>query len=193
MDVAMAATRAAGAGRHPAYQDTFVGRAAELGHVDALLRDAPLPTRTGPGGVGKTRLALRAAQDVAARYPDGIFLAELSALHDPRLLAHTISRQLGLAEQASGSQRELLLGHLRERCLLLILDTCEHLIDACAELAAAIEAEAPRGTVLATSREPLAVAGETVYQVGPLPVGGPGAAGAAELFAHRAAAAVPGF
>jgi non-specific serine/threonine protein kinase len=188
----MAATRAAGAGRLPAQQDAFVGRAVELGHVDVLLQDAPLLTLTGPGGVGKTRLALRVAQAAADRYPDGTFLAELSALRDPGLLAHTISRQLGLAEQAAGSQRELLLGHLRERCLLLILDTCEHLIDACADLAEAIEADAPLVTVLATSREPLAVAGETVYQVGPLPVGEV-AGDAVELFTRRAAVAAPGF
>jgi len=189
----MAVTQTAGTGRLPAEKDTFVGRATELGQIDELLRDAPLLTLAGPGGVGKTRLALRAAAAAAPRYPDGVYLAELSALRDPELLAHTVSRQLGLAEQPAGSQRDALLAHLRERCVLLILDTCEHLVDACAILAEAILAETPLVTVIVTSREPLAVAGETTFQVGPLPVAGAGDGDAVELFARRAAAAAPGF
>jgi non-specific serine/threonine protein kinase len=200
MEPDMVVTQAAGAGWLPAETDEFVGRTAELQQIDALLRDAPLVTLVGPGGVGKTRVALRAAAAAAGRYADGVSLVELSALRDPELLAHTIARGLGLAEQAAGSQRDALLGYLRDRRLLLLLDTCEHLIDACAELAEAVLAAAPQVTVLATSREPLDVAGETTFGIRPLPVGRPadgtgedGAGDAVELFARRAAAALPGF
>jgi predicted ATPase/DNA-binding CsgD family transcriptional regulator len=166
----MTVTQGAGTDRLPAETDEFVGRTAELRQIDGLLRDAQLVTLIGPGGVGKTRVALRAAAAAASRYPDGVSFTELSALHDPALLSHTISRGLGLAEQATGSQRDALLAHLRDRRLLLILDTCEHLIDACADLAQAVLTEAPQVTVLATSREALAVAGETTFPVRPLPV-----------------------
>ncbi len=178
----------------PAENNEFVGRAAELRHIDGLLRGARLITLTGPGGVGKTRIALRAAAAAAARYPDGVGLVELSALRDPELLPHTVARVLELSEHARDSQRDALLAHLRDRRLLLILDPCEHLIDACAELAEEILLQAPYVTVLAASREPLDVDGETTFPVRPLPV--PGAEGngdAVELFERRAAAAVPGF
>jgi non-specific serine/threonine protein kinase len=211
--------------RLPAETSEFVGRVAELRHLDALLRDTRLVTLTGPGGVGKTRVALRAAAAAAPRYRDGACMVELSALRDPGLLPHTIARRLDLSEHSRESQRDALLAHLSDRQLLLVLDTCEHLIDACAELAREILIHAPHVTVLAASREPLDVDGETTFPVRPLPVTGadgngeepdsfgmtgsargePAAAdhqgGAAaatagdavELFARRAAAAVPGF
>ena len=156
-----------------------------------------------------------------SRYADGICLVELSALRDPELLPHTVARRLGLAEQALASQREALLAHLSDRRLLLILDTCEHLIDAVAELVEAILIAAPHVTVLTSSREPLDVDGETTFPIRPLPVTQPEGTGeephsfgitdfqaggepdggaetatagdAVELFARRAAAAVPGF
>src|ERR1700728_3864067 len=115
--------------RLPAETSEFVGRAAELRHIDGLLRDARLVTLVGPGGVGKTRVAVRAAAAAAPRYPDGVYLVELSALRDPALLPHTIARRLDLSEHAQASQRDALLAHLRNRRLLLVLDTCEHLID----------------------------------------------------------------
>jgi predicted ATPase/DNA-binding CsgD family transcriptional regulator len=216
----MAVTQAAGTGQFPAEANEFVGRKAELRQIDGLLRDARLVTLAGPGGVGKTRVVLHAAATAAPRYPDGVFLVELSALRDPELLPHAIARRLGLAEQTQASQRDALLTHLRDRHLLLVLDTCEHLIDACAELAEAILAAAPFVSLLATSREPLDIDGETTFPVRPLPVttggtgeetapfgvldlqtsGGPdggtetAAAGdAVELFVLRATAAVPGF
>ena len=239
----MAGTQAAGAGGLPAETNEFVGRTAELRLIDGLLRDARLVTLVGPGGVGKTRIALRAADAAASRYADGICLVELSALRDPGLLPHTIARRLGLAEQALASQRDALLAHLSDRRLLLILDTCEHLIDAVAELVEAILSTAPHVTVLTSSREPLDIVGETTFLIRPLPVTQPkgrgeepnpfgiadfpgggqsdagadpdtradadasaeteGSAGkgasaetggdAVELFARRAAAAVPGF
>jgi predicted ATPase/DNA-binding CsgD family transcriptional regulator len=207
--------------RLPAETSEFVGRAAELRHIDALLRDTRLVTLTGPGGVGKTRVALRAAAAAAPRYRDGACMVELSALRDPALLPHTIARKLDLSEHSRDSQRAALLAHLSHRHLLLILDTCEHLIDACAELAQEILVHAPSVTVLAASREPLDVDGETTFPVRPLPVTGvdgngeeppsfgmtdsarggepaggagtPAGGDAVELFARRAAAAVPGF
>jgi predicted ATPase/DNA-binding CsgD family transcriptional regulator len=217
----MAVTQAAGAGQLPAETDEFVGRTAELRQVDGLLLDARLVTLVGPGGVGKTRIVLRAADAAAHRYADGICLVELSALRDPGLLPHTIARRLGMAEQAPASQRDALLAHLSDRRLLLILDTCEHLIDAVAELVEAILIAAPHVTVLTSSREPLDVDGETTFPIRPLPVTRPAGTGeephrfgvtdfqgggepgggaetatdgdAVELFTRRAAAAVPGF
>lgn len=188
----MVATRVAVRGQLPAETDELIGRAAELRQVDGLLRDARLVTLTGPGGVGKTRVTIRAARVAAPRYPDGVCFVELSALRNPELLPHAIGRELELPEQSLAAQRDALLGYLRDRRLLLILDTCEHLIDACAELAAAIVAAAPLVTVLATSREPLSVDGEVTFQVQPLPVSGPGGE-AVDLFERRAAAAAPGF
>src|ERR1700733_3569785 len=217
----MAVTQSAGAGQLPAETNEFVGRTTELRQIDGLLRDARLITLVGPGGVGKTRIVLHAADTARSRYADGVFLVELSALRDPELLPHTIARRLGLAEQALASQRDALLAHLSDRRLLLILDTCEHLIDAVADLVEAILIAAPQVTVLTSSREPLDVDGETTFPVRPLPVtqpegtgeeplpfgitdfpadGEPGggaetarAGDAVELFARRAAAVVPGF
>ena len=166
----MAVTQTAGTQRLPAETNEFVGRTAELSQLDGLLRTASLVTLVGPGGVGKSRVALRAAAAAADRYPDGACFAELSALRDPALLPHTVARGLGLAETATGSRRDALLTQLGDRRLLLVLDTCEHLIDACAELAEAILAAAPHVTVLATSREPLDIAGETTFPLRPLPV-----------------------
>jgi len=217
----MAVTQAAGVGQLPAETNEFVGRTTELRQIDGLLRDARLITLVGPGGVGKTRIVLRAAETAASRYADGVCLVELSALRDPELLPHTIARRLGLAEQALASQRDALLAHLSDRRLLLILDTCEHLIDAVADLVEAILIAAPQVTVLTSSREPLDVDGETTFPVRPLPVTQPEGTGeeplpfgitdfpadrepdggaetasagdAVELFARRAAAVVPGF
>ena len=172
MDTDMAVTHDARTLRLLEPTDEFVGRTTELRQIDELLHHARLLTLTGPGGVGKTRLALRAAASTARQHADGEFFVDLAALRDPELVAHTVSRALGLP-QAAGSQRDALLTHLRDSCLLLILDTCEHLIDACAQLAEDILAQAPLVTLLATSREPLSVAGETIFQLGPLLVSGP--------------------
>ena len=214
--------QAAGIGQLPAETNEFVGRAAELRQIDGLLRDARLITLIGPGGVGKTRVALRAAKAAGARYANGVCLVEFSAVHEPELVPHAIARRLGLADpQSHTPQRDALLAHLRDLRLLLVLDTCEHLIDACAELAEAVLDVAPFVTVLATSREPLDVDGETTFPIRPLPVprgkgtgegngsfgmthspeegqaGGDAetatAGDAVELFVARAGAAVPGF
>ena len=185
-------------GRLPAETTSFVGREAEVARLSALLDRSRLITVTGPGGVGKTRLALRAAAEAAASFADGVCLVELSALREPGLLAHTVADALGLAQPSPGSPLDAVLAHLRDRHLLLILDTCEHLVDASAMFAEAVISRAPGVTMLATSREPLDVIGENACPVAPLPVPGqrdtavaPGSA--VDLFIQRAAAAVPGF
>ena len=108
----MAVTQAAGVDQLPAQTTEFVGRTTELRQIDGLLRDARLITLVGPGGVGKTRIVLRATETAASRYADGVCLVELSALRDPELLPHTIARRLGLAEQALASQREIGRAHV---------------------------------------------------------------------------------
>jgi non-specific serine/threonine protein kinase len=185
-------------GQLPVETTGFIGREAELARLSALLEQARLITVTGPGGVGKSRLALRAAAAAAPGFADGVCLVELSALREPGLLVHTVAGALGLPEQSHGSHLEAVLADLSDRHLLLVLDTCEHLIDACAMFAEAVVARAPRVTLLATSREPLDVSGENACPVGPLPVprqpDEDGIEGSAvELFLQRAAAAVPGF
>ncbi|MBO0819897.1 MAG: AAA family ATPase [Nocardiopsaceae bacterium] len=189
------------AGRLPAEPTSFVGRVTELAHLRELLEAARLVTITGPGGVGKTRLALRAAADAESGFDDGVRLIELSALHDPELLANTVSAGLGLPEQDPRPRLDQVLDYLRERRLLLILDTCEHLVDACALFAEAVLDRTERVTVLATSRQPLLVSGEHEYPLSPLevpqprhaPDADPAGTDAVDLFAQRAADAVPGF
>ncbi|HLK02776.1 MAG TPA: LuxR C-terminal-related transcriptional regulator, partial [Streptosporangiaceae bacterium] len=176
----------------------FIGRRTELAQVIRLLGTARLVTLLGPGGVGKTRLALRTAHGVADQFPDGVCLIELSGLTDPELLPHTVATALGLAELDGKTRIDVLLNHARGRSQLLIFDTCEHLIDACAMLADALLRESAGVKVLATSRQPLDVPGEHTYALGPLPVpDADDAVGsdedAIELFAQRAAAVVPGF
>ena len=181
----------------PTQATGFVGRRHELAQLDAALGEASLVTVTGPGGVGKTRLALQAAARASGRYPDGVFLVELSSLRDPGLLAATVAGRLGLPAEDDRPQLAALLDYLRERALLLILDTCEHLVDACAGLADACRRETPGVTILATSRQPLDAAGESVFLLPPLPVAGPGPLAedcdAVVLFAQRAAAVIDGF
>ncbi len=175
-----------------------------------MLADCRLVTIVGPGGVGKTRVALVAAAQAAAGYPDGPWIVELSGLRDPALLPNTVASVLGLPEQDARSALDAVLEYLRDRRLLLILDTCEHLLDACADLAQAVLHEAPGVTVLATSRQPLDMPAEHTFPIGPLPVPendrlaltggaagtgarGPAGGDAVELFALRAATAVPSF
>src|ERR1700733_2706281 len=188
-------------GRFPSdgYTD-LVGRQDELTRLAAGLAESRLVTIVGPGGVGKTRVALAAAAQAATSYRDGPWIVELSGLRDPELLSNTVASVLGLPEQDARSALAALLEYLRERELLLILDTCEHVLDACASLAQAVVAVAPSVTVLATSRQQLDMAGEHIFTVGPLPVpqaDSPsvalGGGDAVELFALRAAAAVPDF
>ncbi len=174
----------------PAEATSFVGRAAELAGITALLRTARMVTVVGPAGVGKTRLSLRAAAVAARRFPDGAWLADLAGVTDPDLLVPAVAAALGLHQtRQSRTLGASLLGYLRGRRLLLILDTCEHLVDACAAFADAVLRAAPGVTLLATSRQPLDAQGEHAYPLLPLAA----ESDAADLFAQRAAAVVPGF
>ncbi len=182
----------------PADVSEFVGRSDELARLSGLLAVSRLVTVTGPGGVGKTRLALRAAAETTLA--GGSCLVELSGLTDPLLLADTIALRLGVPRADTACGLESLLRDLRARKLLLILDTCEHLTAACATLAAAVLRETANITILATSRQPLHVYGEEVLRLGPLPVPGTpaesprtAAGDAVDLFVRRATAAVSGF
>jgi predicted ATPase/DNA-binding NarL/FixJ family response regulator len=175
-------------GELPVEVTAFVGRDAELTVLAGLLGSARLVTLTGPGGVGKTRVALRAAGSMAGRFTHGVCLVELSGLRDPELLPNAVAGCLRLPETDARSQLDATLDHLRERELLLILDTCEHLLDACAMLADVLLRCTTAVTVLATSRQPLDVPGEHMCPVPPLAPDD-----AVTLFGLRAAAAVPGF
>jgi non-specific serine/threonine protein kinase len=180
----------------PAEATGFVGRSEELAAITALLGQARMVTAIGPAGVGKTRLARRAAAAVAARFTGGVCFVDLAEVRDPELLASVVAAALRLPGLDARAQHGAVLDCLRGRELLLILDTCEHMVDACAAFADAALRAAPGVTVLATSRQPLDVPGEHTYPVPPLPVPddspasrGLAAAGdAVELFAQRAAA-----
>jgi len=124
----------------------------------------------GTGGVGKTRLAVRLASDLVNQFADGVWLADLTALSAPGLIAQTIAVSVGVRQSADRSEGEALIQFCRTRVLLLILDTCEHLLDGCAEIAETLLRGAPQLQILATSREPLRVPGETVYHVPSLSV-----------------------
>lgn len=173
----------------PAEATSFVGRTVELAGIAALLETARMVTVVGPAGVGKTRLSLRAAALASDQFPDGVWLADLAGIGDPELLAPTVAAALGLPGEDDAALGAALLGHLRDRNLLLILDTCEHLVDACAAFADTVLRAAPGVTLLATSRQPLDAQGEHAFPLLPLPAEDD----ATDLFAQRAAAVVPGF
>jgi predicted ATPase/DNA-binding CsgD family transcriptional regulator len=175
----------------PIEPNSFIGRVAEAQRLTALLRSARLVTVVGPGGVGKSRLCLHIASTAlsAGRFADGVVLVELSKVTDPELLASKIAAGLGLPEREADLQQAAVLDHMRDRRMLLILDTCEHLVDACAAFSEAVLRAAPEVTVLATSRQPFDAPGEHAFPVAPLPI----EADAVELFTQRAAAAAPGF
>ncbi|NIH84175.1 ATP-binding protein [Amycolatopsis granulosa] len=183
-----------GAGNLPSELTSFVGRRRELAETRRLLASARLVTLTGASGVGKTRLALRAAADVRRAFPDGVWFVPLAELRDPALLAYTIATTLGLTDQA-GAQVAGLAEFLEDQRVLLVLDNCEHVLDACAVLVAKLLSATSSVRVLATSRQLLRADGEQVLVVPPLPVPSAGepAVEAVTLFAERAAAVVPGF
>ena len=147
---------------------TFVGRARELGDLVRLLRGTRLLSLTGVGGSGKTRLARQAGTRVATTFDDGVYFVDLASLADPELLPSVVARALDVSERATETPADTLVEWLRSRRLLLILDNCEHLVDACAALIAALLREAPDLQILATTREALNVPGETLWRVPPL-------------------------
>jgi predicted ATPase/DNA-binding CsgD family transcriptional regulator len=157
-------------GNLPSELTSFIGRRHLLQDVKSALTGARLVTLVGPGGVGKTRLALRSATDLRRGIADGTWLVELEGLRDSELVTKAVMTSLGLRDESSRWPVSRLIDYVSSKRLLLVLDNCEHLIDACAVLSEAILREAPGLRILATSRQPLGVAGETVIHVGPLSV-----------------------
>jgi predicted ATPase/DNA-binding CsgD family transcriptional regulator len=149
----------------PLELSSFVGREKELAEVKGLLKEIRLLTLTGSGGCGKTRLALAAASEIVGGYEDGVWFVELAPLADPSLVAQAIASTLGVREQPGRSPTETLSNYLRSRKVLLVLDNCEHLIEACAELAETLLRSSPELRVLATSREALGIVGEVAWPV----------------------------
>ncbi|WP_328633525.1 ATP-binding protein [Streptomyces sp. NBC_00356] len=184
----------------PAETTSFVGRAHELDGIEKALADSRLVTLTGVGGVGKSRLAVRAAARVAPALADGARFVALAPLRDASLLGHVLLEDLRLADQHSRTPEELVAEWLADKELLLVLDSCEHLVEACSRLVRTLLDAAPGLRILTTSRQCLAVPGELVFAVDPLPVpavsvdqAAPAFGDAMELFAVRAADAVAGF
>ena len=149
----------------PTQTTTFIGRARELASAAELLDKTRLLTLTGPGGSGKTRLALHLAADLLDRYPDGVWLVELAPVTDPAGVGPTIAAAVHIAERPGLPVVDTISSSLRSRQLLLVLDNCEHLIAACADVANALLRSSPRLTVLATSREGLNIPGEALMPV----------------------------
>ncbi|QIZ38793.1 LuxR C-terminal-related transcriptional regulator [Saccharopolyspora sp. ASAGF58] len=188
------------AGYLPAERTTFVDRRQASAEVKRLLPASRLVTLTGPGGVGKTRLAVHVARELQRAFPGGVWLVELAKVQDPGMLVHAVATTLHLPDQSARYPLTALLKFLAEERLLIVLDNCEHLVTAAAQMVNAVLPAAPGVRVLATSREPLNVPGEQVFPVPPLGVpqldtsgGGVGQYEAVTLFAERGAAALPGF
>ena len=155
----------------PEEPNTFIGRERELVELRQLLHRTRALTLSGPGGIGKTRLALRLLATAAAEFPDGVWFVELADLRQPELVVSRIAAVIGITEEAGRPLLETLGDALRPRRMLLALDNCEHLLDACAQVGRHVLASAPGLRLLNTSREPLSVAGETIWRVPPLSVG----------------------
>jgi predicted ATPase/DNA-binding CsgD family transcriptional regulator len=189
-------------GNLPAEATSFIGRRRELAEVKKKLTGARVVSLVGPGGVGKTRLGVRAATDLGRGFPGGAWLVELAEIRDPALVGNAVMAALDLRDQAATEPLALLLSYLRDKQLLLVVDNCEHLLDATARLVTEIMRAAPGVRVITTSREPLSVPGEHVVPVPPLDLPSAHAAEplprlrqneAIMLFAERAAAASGSF
>lgn len=207
--VAPAATAARHHTNLPAAVTNLVGRAEAVIQIRALLESGRLVTLTGPGGVGKTQLALEVARDAGGVFPDGVRLVELAGLdrasgNSPAAVADVVASVLDIRDDVTsgvaGNPLDQLTGALQPKRLLLVLDNCEHVVEPVAALAEALLRAAPDLRILATSQEPLAIAGERLWTVPPLELPPPSAEPAAmdrfsavELFVTRAAAAAPGF
>ena len=176
----------------PAQLSSFVGRRREVAELESLLAKHRLVTLAGAGGTGKTRLSLQLAKSLLDRYPDGAFFVDLAVVTDPSLVWVTIGAALGLRGEVTGSHPAAaradaaVLDHLRDRIALLVLDNCEHLIDACAAAAQRLLSGSESLRIVATSREPLRVNGERVWRI-------PSLAESEELFRDRAGSMAPAF
>src|SRR5438552_3970890 len=187
----MSPANRSGIGKLPAESTSFVGRRRLLAEVKAAFANTRLLTLVGPGGVGKTRLALRAAADLRRTVHDGAWFIDLAGQEDPHLVPKAVITGMGLADKSGQWPTSLLVTHLASREALLVLDNCEHLLDAVAVLADVVLKEAAGVRLLATSRQPLGISGERVLQVPPLTLPGEGS-GSAEseavaLFLARSA------
>ncbi|WP_049558770.1 BTAD domain-containing putative transcriptional regulator [Nonomuraea sp. SBT364] len=187
-DASLGASPAAPPTNLPAPLSDLVGRSEAVEEVTALLGAARLVTLTGPGGVGKTRLALDAARHLAGAYPDGVWLVELAGAVRQDEVAELAAAVLGIRDEAATALTGKLAEALRAKRMLLVLDNCEHVVAGAADLAAALLRAAPGLRVLATGQRPLEVTGERLWHVPPL-----AEPGAVELFVSRAAAGLPGF
>jgi predicted ATPase len=181
---------------------SFVGRERQIAELEQLLHSVRLLTLVGAGGVGKTRLAQRVVSDAIADTPDGVWLVELARLTDADLVVQTVAATLTINERPGEPLERSLQISLADRALLLVLDNCEHLVAACAALVDGLLRSCPRLRVIATSREPLGVVGETTWRVPSLQVPDVHSATSADeisaseavrLFVDRARSALPGF
>jgi predicted ATPase/class 3 adenylate cyclase len=181
---------------------TFVGREGLVAQAVGLVRESRMVTLVGAGGIGKTRLSLRVASELVEEFADGAWFVELAPLSDPLRVPQAVASALHIKEEPGQSMLDVLVAQLADRRLLLVLDNCEHLLEACARLAAALLAAASGVSILASSREPLHVAGEHCCPVPVLPAPPPGVAASAEaleafdavkLFVERARAVAPRF
>lgn len=185
----------------PVQISRFVGRRQALHGAGALLSESRVLTITGSGGIGKTRLAVEIAREHLGEFPDGVWYVELAALQDPTLVPQTTAITMGLKERAQSTWTDIVSGHLRDRTALLILDNAEHLLAACADLVRTLLRSCAGLHVLITSREPVHIAGEKLYQLSSLGVPAREAttvaelrqSEAAELLIDRAESMDPGF
>jgi len=186
----------------PTQLTSFIGCEREITEIKRLLGTTRLLTLTGSGGCGKTRLAIQVAADLLEQYPDGVWLVELAPLSDPSLVPQAAADTLGIRDQPGQPVQTPLQDYLQSRCALLVVDNCEHVIEACASLIQMLLRTCPSLRVLATSREALNTAGESAWRVPSLPVPDPAYLPSVEeltdiaairLFVERAAAVVPTF
>jgi len=178
----------ASVGDLPRRATSFIGREQEVRRVNAAVNEGPLVTLTGVGGTGKTRLALEAVARVDNHFRDGVWLCELAPLDDDAAVTHAVAAALRLQQRQGLGIEETVIEYLRSRELLLVVDNCEHVLEAATRLVDKIVRHCPQVSVLATSREPLGVEGETILPVSPLPL-----EDATRLFAERARAGQPDF
>jgi predicted ATPase/DNA-binding CsgD family transcriptional regulator len=173
----------------------FIGRRGEIAEVRRLLGTSHVVTLAGPPGVGKTRLALGTAEETARSFPDGVWFVDLAGLHDPALVAQEVAGALGLTDATTRWAVEGLARHIGARTAMLVLDNCEHLLDACAIVVDSLSRTCKSLRVLTTSRQSLGIDGEAVFRVSPLSVPEEGSVDgdAVRLLPDRATAAVPGF